>query len=62
MIKINIVTAIIVLLVMEYLRRQYIDKKVKEEIQARLTPKERERDDIRYWECLTGQLGPWCKP
>ena len=64
MIKIHIVTAIIVLLVMEYLRRQYIDKRVAEEVKANLNRNGSTSayDSMRYWQCITGQLGPDCKP
>tara|TARA_Y100000034_G_C6858821_1_gene390629 strand:+ start:1130 stop:1288 length:159 start_codon:yes stop_codon:yes gene_type:complete len=52
MIRIHIVTGIIIVLVMEYLRRKYIDKKVKEEVQASLM------QNIGF----PHELGPDCNP
>lgn len=64
MIKINIVLAISIFLVMEYFRRKYIDKRVAEQVQANLNRNGSTSayDDMRYWQCLTGALGPDCKP
>jgi len=61
MIKINIALAIVMLVVMEYLRRKYIDKRVAQEVNAKLND-ESAYDSMRYWQCLTGALGPDCKP
>lgn len=62
MIKINIVLAVSVFLVLEYFRRKYIDKRVAEQVQASLNRSESAYDSMRYWQCITGQLGPYCKP